>query len=475
MVDVVDTTDRALQATWKNVSMVAFDPGTGYNVSRTVFTFRRMGKAMLSDDLFSEICRIPAIDVHSHLRRNQMAATGVGKLLFYHMLVYPLRAAGGLDDAHWPSKQLHGDSPDTELLYDAWMRSWPLLSNTGFAWILQTILRDLYEFDEPVTPESLPRLRAAFDRNANQPDWPRQVLTRGHIVAILSSYHDVPPLAPGEYDGGIRFTLETAPTVGTHEAFPWRQRLERLGRRAGIEIATLGQLARATQEFFDKTDWAGKNVLVNWIGSEADFRTVDASVIDRLLADCLRGMEPAPDGARLLEGAVVRCTLEAVRRRIKVYQLVYGTQFPTAENAPHPVQKAWHGFAASISHLAAEFPEIHFNILNGYEPDEPVLCSLCLAYANVSLGSFWWQTFYPSVMHAAWHRRLDMVPVSRLCGFFSDGYSVDYIYGRLRLSQRVLANVLAERIDRGFGTRQQALEIARHVMLETPRKLLMGK
>ncbi|HUU70566.1 MAG TPA: hypothetical protein VM186_13640 [Planctomycetota bacterium] len=430
---------------------------------------------MLSDDLFSEICRIPAIDVHSHLRRNQMAATGVGKLLFYHMLVYPLRAAGGFDDAHWPSKQLHGDSPDTELLYDAWMRSWPLLSNTGFAWILQTILRDLYEFDEPVTPESLPRLRAAFDRKANQPDWPRQVLTRGNIVAILSSYHDVPPLAPGEYDGGIRFTLETAPTVGTHEAFPWRQRLERLGRRAGIEIATLGQLARATQEFFDKTDWAGKNVLVNWIGSEADFRPVDASVIDRLLADCLRGMEPAPDGARLLEGAVVRCTLEAVRRRIKVYQLVYGTQFPTAENAPHPVQKAWHGFAASISHLAAEFPEIHFNILNGYEPDEPVLCSLCLAYANVSLGSFWWQTFYPSVMHAAWHRRLDMVPVSRLCGFFSDGYSVDYIYGRLRLSQRVLANVLAERIDRGFGTRQQALDIARHVMLETPRKLLMGK
>ena len=430
---------------------------------------------MLRDELFSEMREIPAIDVHSHLRRNQMAAPGVGKLLFYHMLVYPMRAAGGLDDAHWPSKELHSDAPDSALPYDAWMRSWPLLENTGFAWVLQTILRDLYEFDEPVTPESLPRLRAAFDRKASQPDWPRQVIARGKIAAILSSYCDVPPLAPGEYGGGIRFTLETAPTVGTHETIPWRRRLERLGRHAGFEVSSLAQLARAVQEFFDKTDWAGKNVLVNWIGSEADFRPVDASVVDGLLADCLRGAEPLPDGARLLEAAAVRCTLQAVRRRIKVYQLVYGTQFSTAEDAPHPVQKAWHGFAAGIAHLAAEFPEIHFNVLNGYEPDEPVLCSLCLAYANVSLGSFWWQTFYPSVMHAAWHRRLDMVPVSRLCGFFSDGYSVDYIYGRLRLSQRVLANVLAERIERGFGNRKQAIEIARQVMHETPKRLMMGE
>jgi len=430
---------------------------------------------MLRDELFSEMREIPAIDVHSHLRRNQMAAPGVGKLLFYHMLVYPMRAAGGLDDAHWPSKELHSDAPDSALPYDAWMRSWPLLENTAFAWVLQTILRDLYEFDEPVTPESLPRLRAAFDRKASQPDWPRQVIARGKIAAILSSYCDVPPLAPGEYGGGIRFTLETAPTVGTHETIPWRRRLERLGRHAGFEVSSLAQLARAVQEFFDKTDWAGKNVLVNWIGSEADFRPVDASVVDGLLADCLRGAEPLPDGARLLEAAAVRCTLQAVRRRIKVYQLVYGTQFSTAEDAPHPVQKAWHGFAAGIAHLAAEFPEIHFNVLNGYEPDEPVLCSLCLAYANVSLGSFWWQTFYPSVMHAAWHRRLDMVPVSRLCGFFSDGYSVDYIYGRLRLSQRVLANVLAERIERGFGNRKQAIEIARQVMHETPKRLMMGE
>jgi len=430
---------------------------------------------MLRDELFSEMREIPAIDVHSHLRRNQMAAPGVGKLLFYHMLVYPMRAAGGLDDARWPSKELHWDAPDGELPYDAWMRSWPLLENTGFAWVLQTILRDLYEFDEPVTPESLPRLRAAFDRKASQPDWPRQVIARGKIDAILSSYCTVPPLAPGEYDGGIRFTLETAPTVGTHETIPWRRRLERLGRHAGFEVSSLAQLARAVQEFFDKTDWAGKNVLVNWIGSEADFRPVDASVVDGLLADCLRGAEPLPDGARLLEAAAVRCTLQAVRRRIKVYQLVYGTQFSTAEDAPHPVQKAWHGFAAGIAHLAAEFPEIHFNVLNGYEPDEPVLCSLCLAYANVSLGSFWWQTFYQSVMHAAWHRRLDMVPVSRLCGFFSDGYSVDYIYGRLRLSQRVLANVLAERIERGFGNRKQAIEIARQVMHETPKRLMMGE
>jgi hypothetical protein len=95
------------------------------------------------------------------------------------------------------------------------------------------------------------------------------------------------------------------------------------------------------------------------------------------------------------------------------------------------------------------------------------------AYANVSLGGFWWQTFYPSVMHQALHRRLDMVPRRQLMVFFSDGYCADWVYGRLRTVQRVLANVMAERIERGFLTRREAVATAREILLETPRRLFL--
>ena len=433
---------------------------------------------MMREDLFKEFSQLSAIDVHSHLRRDAMAAKSLGNVMFYHMLAYPLRSDGAPGNKMWQPGQLHWKGNEEDLPYAEWIEHWPAVANTGFAWILRTILRDLYEFDEPVTRASLPRLKAAFAAKAAQPDWARQVLGKARVARILSSSFDVAPLAPGQFDGGIRFTVEAAPTTGTHEYFSWKQRLERWGRRAGHDITSLDQMDRAAHVFFDKLDWAGKNVLVCWIGSEVDFRPVSEPVINAIIADALRGVDLAPDSIRLLEAACVRCMLRAVRGRIKTFQLVYGTQFLTegegaGGDGPHAVAKAASQLATSLGYLVAEFPGIHFNILNGYEIDEPLLCALCLGYGNVSLGSFWWQTFYPSVMHAAWHHRLDMVPVSRLCGFFSDGYSVDYIYGRLRMTELVLAGVLAEKIDRGFCTRDQALQIARDVLFETPRRLFL--
>ena len=428
---------------------------------------------MLQDDLYGEISKLPAIDVHSHLPRNQMAAASLGGVMFYHMLIYPLRAAGAPEEKLWPEHKLHQECAAEELSFDSWLAHWPAIANTGFAWVLGTILRDLYGFDEPVTSQSLPRLREVFAAKTSQPDWARQVFAKGNIVRVLSSQTRVPPLEAGQYDGGIRFTMETSPSVGFYEHVPWPKRLERWCNWSKKEITTLAQMDNAAQEFFDKTDWTGKDVLVNWISSEADFRPVADSVIDSALADCRRGVEPPPDTARLLEAASVRSILRAVHGRIKTYQLIYGTQFLTAGPALHPVAKAAPSFASTLAYLIGEFNDVHFNLLSGYEPDEPILCALCLGYNNVSLGSFWWQTFYPSVMHAAWHRRLDMVPVNRLCGFFSDGYCVDYIYGRLRMTQRVLANVLAEKIERGFCTRGQAVQIARDLLFETPRQLFL--
>jgi hypothetical protein len=58
-------------------------------------------------------------------------------------------------------------------------------------------------------------------------------------------------------------------------------------------------------------------------------------------------------------------------------------------------------------------------------------------------------------------------------GFFSDGYCVDWVYGRLMTVRRVMANVMAERIERGFMTRAEALAVARDVLFETPRRIFL--
>lgn len=422
---------------------------------------------MLRDELLKALSQLPAIDVHSHLPRNQLAAKSPDDLMFYHMLLYPMRAAGVSESKLWPP----GESFHSKARPVAdWLERWPKVRNTGFGWVLRTILKDLYDWHEEITAQSLPRLVKAFADKVAQQDWGRQVMDRGNIQGVCSSTETKKPLPPGSCDEWFRPTIEVAPTTGTREGESWQKRLSRLGEHMGIEIRSVETLRQAVRKFYDRYDWSKHNTLVSWISSQGDFRPVSERAVTGLIEKALAGGEVSFEDDRLLEGALLRATCEAVRGRAKVFQICYGVQFRTPQNS-HSVQVANPEFAHSFAWLAGEYPEIHFNILSGYEPDEPIWCGHCVAYNNVSMGSYWWMTFYGAVMHNAWHRRLDMVPTTRLCAFFSDGYVIDYVYGRLALTRRVLANVLAEKIDQGFYTMDDAIQVARDMLYETPRSL----
>ena len=425
---------------------------------------------MLREELYEAICQTPVIDVHSHVDRARLSPPDAGTLMFYHMLMYCLRAAGVPDEKMWSDGGMHGQGRPM----DEWFEAWPAIENTGFAWWLKSILRDLYGFDEPLTRESYPRLEAVFAAKAAGAEWPREVLAKGNVRRVLSSTFYGPALQPGQFDGHVRFTFERAPTGGTSEFWPWRDRLAGWARRFGREISSSARLDEATAAFYEQGDWSDKHALVSWISSMADFRPVDTVTVDRLLADALAGKPVEAEASRLLDAAITRATCRAIRGKTRVFQICYGVQFLTREpKSVHPVQRAAPEFAGTLGYLLGEFPDLHFNLLNGYEPDEPLLCALAQGYKNVSLGCFWWQTFYPSVMHQALLRRLDMVPASRLMGYFSDGYSVDHVYGRLALVRRVLAKVLAEKVEDGQYTKPQAVRIAREILFETPRRIFL--
>jgi len=61
----------------------------------------------------------------------------------------------------------------------------------------------------------------------------------------------------------------------------------------------------------------------------------------------------------------------------------------------------------------------------------------------------------------------------RITAHFPDAYCVDRVYGRLNTVRRVLANVMAERIERGFMTRAEAVATAREILFETPRRIFL--
>ena len=66
----------------------------------------------------------------------------------------------------------------------------------------------------------------------------------------------------------------------------------------------------------------------------------------------------------------------------------------------------------------------------------------------------------------------DMLPVNKQIGFFSDAYCVEWTYGKALLARKQLARVLADKIEQGQYTRNDAPAIAKTILFETPQTLL---
>jgi len=83
---------------------------------------------------------------------------------------------------------------------------------------------------------------------------------------------------------------------------------------------------------------------------------------------------------------------------------------------------------------------------------------------------YWWHNFFPDVIRQVMAERLDMLPANKQIGFLSDAYGVEWCYGKALLVRKQMARVLADKIDSGQYSREDALAIARAILFETPQR-----
>jgi len=65
--------------------------------------------------------------------------------------------------------------------------------------------------------------------------------------------------------------------------------------------------------------------------------------------------------------------------------------------------------------------------------------------------------------------RLDMLPVNKQIGFFSDAYVVEWTYAKAIIVRKQMAQVLAEKMAQGQYSLDEALSVARSLLFETPQ------
>ena len=125
-----------------------------------------------------------------------------------------------------------------------------------------------------------------------------------------------------------------------------------------------------------------------------------------------------------------------------------------------------------VAEMIARHPKLRFQCFLASRHANQALCTLARELPNFSLAGYWWHNFFPDVIRQVMAERLDMVPANKQVGFFSDAYCVEWAYAKAVLVRKQLAQVLADKIEQGQYSTEEALDIARAILCESPRSLL---
>jgi hypothetical protein len=122
--------------------------------------------------------------------------------------------------------------------------------------------------------------------------------------------------------------------------------------------------------------------------------------------------------------------------------------------------------------IIARHPKLRFQVFLSSAHANQALCTLAREIPNLSLAGYWWHNFFPGTMRKVMGERLDMLAANKQIGFFSDAYCVDWQYAKAVLVRKELARALAERVEKGQYSLDEALQIARAILYDAPQSLL---
>lgn len=93
-------------------------------------------------------------------------------------------------------------------------------------------------------------------------------------------------------------------------------------------------------------------------------------------------------------------------------------------------------------------------------------------FPNAWLNLCWCHIISPKISCQAMDELIDLVPVNKVIAFGGDyGKPVEKVYGHLVMAREDVAKVLGQRIENGFLTENEAVEIAKKWFYENPKEL----
>ncbi|HEY3379380.1 MAG TPA: hypothetical protein VGL77_18030, partial [Armatimonadota bacterium] len=445
-----------------------------------------MTHAFISEDplvarLDEALAAVPMLDAHTHLTVGKLNARGLHDLMLYHMIVSDLYAAGCPSGARLTEFPGVPDKAEAHARIREALPYMPLIQNTSCNWGLRILLHDLFNWDEPITADNWEYLDGLVRERADDKAVPREIIQQCNIHKLTT---ELARRGNGEDDDLFHYSLEWAFFTRTQrgEYDTTLYELERCwgqptgspiphaasGRPAAARtIRTLDDVKQAVRYFIDTMIDSGVLSYATHVSTDVGFRTVtDEQMTAALARRDVAGREERDIYTSYIN-EVFLTMLEADAPQI-AFQFSYA-----AEPLPHETASLLpQSSIADMAEIAARHPKVKFVCLEASRHGNQSLCTLGRELPNFSLMGYWWHNFFPGAMRQVMEERLDMLPMNKNVGFFSDAYTIEWTYAKARLVRRQLAFVLAQKIRQGQYDIPLALDIARHIFYNTAQDIL---
>ncbi|MGH2550131.1 MAG: hypothetical protein ACRDHN_12100 [Thermomicrobiales bacterium] len=440
-----------------------------------------MNRDPLAREIESELATLPIFDIHTHLVGGKLSARGLHDVLLYHMIVSDLYAAGCPNGSRLTQYPDWATSEEAHYRIEEALPYLGKIRNTSTFWMLRTILEDLYGWSEPIDASNWRRLDDLIRERADDRAWSHGILDR---LNIQRTGTELARRGAGEDDARLQYALEW----GFFTRVQWGEfdtalyELERCWGRTPESpspiggdtrpetehvIRSLADVHTAIDYYLSVIPYDDVLAMAMHVSTDLTYRQVSDDDMEQAIARrSVAGPQERDTYASYVLHAFLNA-LEATGRRI-VFQFSFGAEPLPFETGSRISQQTIGQFAEVI----AQHPGIHFQCFLSSRHANQSLCTMARELPNLSLASFWWHNVYPDVIRQVMTERLDMLPMNKQIGFFSDAYCVEWSYGKAVMIRKQLAQVLAMKIDQGQYSRNDAIDIARTILFESPQELL---
>lgn len=400
----------------------------------------------------------PLVDVHTHIDFRRPVASDPSQILLYHYIATELRSIGV------PVEEVKAKSNDPVGDLIGYFK---LIRNTSTYWCLKQILSDLYDFDYDLDTSNWPKLRETIISKSSDPAWMYRVWEKARIDRIFLTINPLTEAKP-EFDRKMYVaSLRLDPLVGGLS----KESIDQLEKVSGESASTLGKFEDLLGDRFKVFDGAAVTAAISFQSFET-YKLTHKALANEAYTKLYVGKPLSGVERAHLRSVALSIVLDLCYEYKLPIQIMVGVVRDIPGSSPPDLAVCFKQRGLlSLCRFFDQYKSVDFHLISAYRFQSHELTVIAKNYPNVYLTGYWWYCFFPESIMQHILERLQLIPMGKICGFFSDAYVLEWIYGKAALTRKMIMEALDCMVKRGFYTKDLAEEVAISLLSGNAKRL----